>query len=193
MLLAWPGSEPGTSTVVSNGDNAMMPTCILRSVTVAGMLGLVSLASGVRAQESEIKLDQVPKAVMDSAKAKFPGAVIREASKETENGKTVIELEMTDQNRKMDVSFQEDGTLVLVETAIPETELPPAAMRAVVGKYPGARINLVESVKQGPRVKRGIDYYEIHLTTADKKSSEVEVDASGKILKTEQKNAEDKD
>jgi hypothetical protein len=29
-------------------------------------------------------LDQVPKTVMDSAKAKFPGAKMREASKETD-------------------------------------------------------------------------------------------------------------
>jgi uncharacterized membrane protein YkoI len=162
-------------------------------VAVAGLLGLFALASGARAQETEIKLDQVPKAVMDSAKAKFPGAKMREASKETEDGKTVFELSMTHEERKMDVTFQEDGTLVLVETEVSEQELPAAVMRAVKDKYPGAKIDLVESVKKGPEVKKEADYYEFHLTTTDKKSAEVEVDASGKILKTEEKKAEQKD
>jgi uncharacterized membrane protein YkoI len=159
----------------------------------AGFLGLLGLARGALAQETEIKLDDVPTPVMDSAKAKFPGAKMREASKETEDGKTVFELSMTHEDRKMDVTFQEDGTLVLVETEIAETELPAAVTRAANEKYPGAKIDLAESVKKGPRVKKEVDYYELHMTTADKKSVEIEVDAAGKIKKTEEKKAGEKD
>jgi hypothetical protein len=162
-------------------------------VAVAGLLGLLGLAPAGRAQEAEIKLDQMPTAVMDAAKAKFPGAKIREASKETEEGKTVFELEMTHKDRNMDVTFQEDGTLVLVETQVPENDVPSAPLDAVKSKYAGAKINLVESVKKGPRVKEEVDYYEFHLTTADKRSAEVEVDSRGKILKTEEKKGKEKD
>src|SRR5262249_39670077 len=140
-----------------------------------------------------IKLDEVPKAVMDSAKDKFPGAEMRGASKETEDGKTVIELSMTHEDHKMDVTFREDGTLVLVETEVPEKVVPEAVTQAVKDKYPGAKVDLVESVKKGPKVKKEVDYYEFHLTTADKKSAEVEVDSKGKILKTEEKKGKDKD
>jgi uncharacterized membrane protein YkoI len=171
----------------------MLTKCFSVWVAAAGVLGLFGLASGVRAQEVEIKLDQVPKTVMDSAKAKFPGAKIREASKETEDGKTVFELSMTHEDRKMDVTFQEDGTLVLVETEVSEKDLPAGVIGAVMGKYPGAKIDLVESVKKGPEVKKEADYYEFHLTTSDKKSAEIEVDARGKILKTEEKKAAEKD
>jgi hypothetical protein len=160
-------------------------------VVAAGLLGLFALASGARAQEVEIKLDQVPKAVMDSAQAKFSGAKIREASKETEDGKTVFELSMIHEDRKMDVTFQEDGTLVLVETEVSEKELPAAVLRAVKDKYPSGKIDLVESVKKGAKVKKEVDYYEFHLTTVDKKSAEVEVDSTGKILNNDQRKEKD--
>jgi uncharacterized membrane protein YkoI len=163
-----------------------------RWMAAVGLLGLFGLASGAGAQEVEIPLDQVPKAVMDASKAKFPGAKIGEASKETEDGKTVFELSMTHEGRKMDVTFEENGTLVLVETEVPEAEVPAAVTKAVKDKYPGAKVDLVESVKKGPAVKKEVDYYELHLTTADKKEVELEVDGAGKILKTEESQDEDK-
>jgi uncharacterized membrane protein YkoI len=162
-------------------------------LAVAGFLAVVGLVSAAQAQEAEVKLDQVPKPVMEAAKVKFPGAKIKEASKETENGKTVFELEMTHEDRNMDVTFQSDGTLVLVETQVSEKGVPAAVLKAVKDKYPGAKISLIESVKKGPEVKKEADYYEFHLTTADKKSAEVEVDPKGKILKTEEKKGNEKD
>jgi hypothetical protein len=155
-------------------------------LVAAGAFGLFAMAAGARAQEAEVPLNQLPKAVADAARAKFPGARWREASKETEDGKTVYEVAMTHQGRKKDVTFQENGTLVLVETEVPEAELPPAVARAVKDKYPGAKVDLVESVARGPEVKTTADYYEFHLTTADKKSVEAEVDSQGKIVKTEE-------
>jgi uncharacterized membrane protein YkoI len=160
-------------------------------IAVVGILGLLGLGSGAWAQEVELKLDQVPKAVLDSAKAKFPGARHREAARETEEGKTVYEIAMTHEGHRMDVTFQEDGTLVLVETEVPEAELPAAVLKAAQDKYPGAKIKLAESVKKGPKVKKDVDYYELHLTTADKKSAELEVDSRGKILKSATRSQEE--
>jgi hypothetical protein len=147
---------------------------------------LVGFATETRAQETALKLDQVPKAVTDSAQAKFPGARIKGAAKEVDEGKTVIELEMTHENHQMDVTFTEDGTLVLVET------VAPAKVReAVMARYPGAKVDLVESVKKGPKVKAEVDYYEFHVTTAGKTAAELEVDPQGKVLKTEEAKAKD--
>jgi uncharacterized membrane protein YkoI len=155
-------------------------------MAAAGVFGLFTLVSGARADETDIALDQLPKEVASAAKAKFPGAKWREAAKETEDGKTLYEIAMTHDGHKMDVTFQPDGTLELVETEVPESELPGAVTKGVTDKYPGAKIDLVESVKKGPSVKSEVDYYEFHLTTADKKSVEIEVDGKGKILKTEE-------
>jgi uncharacterized membrane protein YkoI len=165
------------------GDNVMMTRALSGWVVMLGFVALFGLTPGARAQETKITLDQVPKAVMDSARAKFPGAKIREASKEKEDGKTVFELEMTHENHNMDVTFQENGTLVLVESQLAENEVPDAVMKAVQGRHPGAKINLVESVRKGPELKKEVDYYEFHVTTSDKRTAEVEVDATGKVLK----------
>jgi hypothetical protein len=161
-------------------------------MAVGGILGLLALGSGARAQEVQIKLDQVPQAVMDSAKDKFPGAEHRGAAKETEEGKTVYEIAMTHEGHKMDVTFEEDGKLVLVETEVPEADVPEVVLKSAKDKYPGAKIDLVESVKKGPKVKTEVDYYEFHLTTSDNKSAEIEADSKGKILKTEEKKEKEK-
>jgi uncharacterized membrane protein YkoI len=160
---------------------------------VAGVMALLALVPRARAQEAEIPLAQVPKAVMDAAKTKFPGGDIKEAAKETEDGKTVFELEMKHDGHNMDVTFKEDGTLVLVETALEEKEIPEAVTHAVKEKYPDAKLKLAESVKKGPEVKKEVDYYEFHLTLADKKTAEVEVDPQGKILKSEESKAKAKE
>src|SRR5947209_20339944 len=97
-----------------------MKTTRIASWMAAGALGLWTLATAARAQEAEIPLNQLPKAVADAAKAKFPGATWREAAKETEDGKTLYEIAMTQKGRKMDVSFEPNGTLVLVETEVAE-------------------------------------------------------------------------
>jgi hypothetical protein len=162
-------------------------------MVIVGILGLFGLVSGASAQETEIPLDLVPKAVMDSARAKFPEAKIKEAVKETEDGKTVFELEMTHGNRKMDVTFREDGTLILTETQVSENEVPAVVRQAVKDKYPGAKIGVIESVKKGPDAKKEADYDEFHLTTVDKKTAEMEVDRRGKVLKIEEKKDNDKD
>jgi hypothetical protein len=178
---------------------AMMTKRTWGWMAIAAILGLCGLGSGAEAQEVEIKLEQVPKAVMDSAKAKFPGAEHRGAAKETEEGKTAYEISMTHEGHKMDVTFQEDGTLVLVETEVPEAELPAAVLQAAKDKYPHSKIKLAESVKKGPKVKKEVDYYELHLTTADNKSAELELDSQGKILKpasstkAEEKESKEKD
>jgi uncharacterized membrane protein YkoI len=165
----------------------------IKRIAVFGLLAGFAFASVAKAQEAEIPVDQVPKAVIDSSRAKFPGARIREAARETEDGKTVFELALTHDGKKMDVTFQENGTLVVVESEVAESEVPAVVLQAVNGKYPGAKIGLVESVKKGPDVKKVADYYEFHLTTKDKKSVEAEVDSRGKILNTEEKKATDKD
>jgi hypothetical protein len=154
----------------------------MRSLTVAGFLAVLGLASGTRAQEEKIPLHRVPRVVINSAKAKFPGAEIKKASKETEDGEPVFALGMKHHRHDMDVTFKADGTVVLVETAVPAKELPQVVLRAVEGKYPGASIRGAESVTTGPEVKKQADHYEFYLVTADNKPRLVKVDPKGEVL-----------
>jgi hypothetical protein len=162
----------------------------MRTLTVAGLLAVLGLASGARAQDGEIPLDRVPKAVMNSARARFPGAEIKGASQETEDGKPpVFALEMKHHRHDVDATFKADGTVVLVQTAVPGKELPRVVLRAVERRYPGANFRGADSVKKGPEVKTKADYYEFYLMTADQKPALVQVAPDGKVLKPEAKTA----
>jgi hypothetical protein len=163
----------------------------LRSMTVAGLLAALGLASGTRAQGDKIPLERVPKAVMDSAKARFPGAEIKVASEETEEGKPpVFAVRMKHHRHDMGVTFKADGTVILVETAVREKELPKVVLRAVGHKYPGARIRHAESVMKGPEVKKKADHYELYLVTAANIPALARVGPDGKVLKPEAKPVE---
>ena len=91
------------------------------------------------------------------------------------------------------VTFRVDGTVVLVETALPAKELPKVVLRAVGHRYPGACFRGADSVKKGPEVKKKTDYYEFYLMTANEKPALVQVDPTGKVLKPEKKTAVKKD
>jgi hypothetical protein len=153
-----------------------------RSLTVAGFLAVLGLAPVTRAQDEVIPMDRVPKAVMNSAKAKFPGAEIKEASEEKEDGEPVYALGMKHHRHDVDVTFKADGTVVLVETAVLAKELPKVVLRAVAQQYPGASLRHAGAVRKGPEVKKTADYYQFYLVSADHKPRQVKVDPKGKVL-----------
>jgi hypothetical protein len=125
---------------------------------------------------------------MDSARAKFPGAEIKGASEETEEGKPpVYALEMKHHRHDVDVTCKVDGTVVQVVTAVPAKELPKVVRRAVEHRYPRANVMGADSVTKGPEVKKKADYYELYLMTAAKKPALARVDPDGKVLKPEAK------
>ena len=112
----------------------------MRFMAVAGFLGVLGLASAARAQEEKIPLHRVPKAVLSSAKAKFPGTEIKLATKETEDGEPVFALGMKHRRHNVDATFKVDGTVVLVETDIPGKEVPKVVLEAIQQSYPGATV-----------------------------------------------------
>jgi hypothetical protein len=155
----------------------------MRSLTVAGLLAVLELTSVTRAQGDVIPVDRVPRAVTDAAKARFPGAKIQQATEEaTQDAKPAYSLVMKHQRHNLDVTFKDDGTVVLVETDLPKKELPRAVLRAVALQYPGASVSGAGSVRKGPEVKKTADYYQFYLLTADRKPRLVKVDPKGKVL-----------
>jgi uncharacterized membrane protein YkoI len=149
----------------------------------AALVGVAVLATGAWADEEKIPLDKVPKAVLDAVKAKFPDVKLSEASKEKEGGKTIYELAFTYKDYKYEVELEEDGTFVAIDKKIEAKELPKEVLKALEEKYPKATYKIIEEVTKNDKIA----YYEVELVTADKKGIEVEIDASGKILKEEKK------
>ena len=156
--------------------STMMTICLLAAICPA------------RGEEEEIPLDQVPKAVLNAIKAKFPGARVTEAVKETENGKTTYEVELEYKDQEYTVSVTANGKITEIEREIELKDLPKAVVDAIKKKYPGAEMEEAEEVTANDKTS-----YEVVIETAEEKDVVVTVDASGKILKEEELEEDDDD
>jgi uncharacterized membrane protein YkoI len=122
----------------------------------------------------------VPKPVVNSVKAKFPGAELKAAVKEVEDGKTLYEVSIIYQGKSIDVVAKPDGAITAIEKLIDEKDLPKPVVTAITAKYPGAKVKKAEELTEDGKVS-----YEVSLTTAAKKSVSVTLDPKGKILEKE--------
>ncbi len=156
-------------------------------------VALFVLVAPTRADEEKVPLDKVPKAVLEAAKKRFPKAEVVGASKETEDGKTVYEVEMKEDGKKIDVTLTPEGIITLIEKQIDVKDLPKAVAEAIDAKYPKATFKIIEEVTAVKDGKEVVDFYEAVLVTADKKEIEVQVATDGKIKKVEEKKAEKKE
>lgn len=138
------------------------------------VLGFVGNAS---AQEKKINKGEVPAPVLAAFAKAFPKAQAIGYAQETEEGKTLYEVESKEGAIHRDVTFMADGKLVVVEEAIDVKDLP-AAVRATLDKEKG-KCELAEKLTRGKVVE-----YEFHMLEG-KNEFEVVMDASGKVLKRE--------
>lgn len=135
-----------------------------------------------RADETKIPLSEVPKAVLDAVKAKFPKTEIKQAIKEVEDGKTSYEIETKEGDRSIDINLKPDGTILSFEKELAVGDLPKAVMTAIETMYPKAKIEKAELLTEIEDGKEET-VYEVALTTADKKETEVKLSPEGKIVK----------
>lgn len=157
---------------------------VIRVVGGGGLACLLMLFAIVRADEVKVALKDVPKAVIDAVKAKFPQAELGEASKETENGKTTYEIALKDRGRAVDLSATAEGKITEIETTIEAKSLPAKVAAALDAKYPKATMKKAEEIVEiddGKETKS----FEVILVTTAKKSVEVKLSPEGKILHEE--------
>jgi Putative beta-lactamase-inhibitor-like, PepSY-like len=158
---------------------------IMGWLSVCAVAGLVLLAAVARtsADGEKVPLDKVPKAVLDTIKARLPDAEVTSVEKETENGKVVYDVELKQKDRKWEMDILEDGTLIEIEKEIPMKDLPEAVAKAIDAKYPKAAIKEVMEVYTVKGKDEKLDRYEVTIETAEKKTIELEVSLDGKSIK----------
>jgi hypothetical protein len=163
---------------------------VLWAVAVA--LGLAASCAPARADEETIPLKKVPEAVRRAVKEKFPEAKIKKAAREEDDGKTVYEITLIededdeDDDETIDVSLKPDGTILEIEETIEEEDLPRKVLAAVKRWFSKAEIEKAEKVTKGGKVT-----YEVLLEADDEGEDEEEklevvLDRSGKILSAKQ-------
>ena len=149
--------------------------------------------AGARADEVSVPIDQLPKAVAEAVKNRFPKATLVGAAKETEGGKTEYEVTLKDGDAKMDVMLTPEGKITLIEKMIAVQELPKPVTAAISAKYPKATTKSAEEVTKVEAGKESLDYYEVLVETAGKKTYELKVAADGTVKETEEKKGEEKE
>src|SRR5262249_46866588 len=97
-----------------------------RWTAIASALGFLTLCGVARADEEEkIAFSELPKAVIKTVKAKFPGAGVKEAvEEEGEDGKTRYEVSLEFKGHAVDVALDAKGKILEVEQEIEFDDLP---------------------------------------------------------------------
>jgi hypothetical protein len=141
----------------------------------------------LRAQEVSIKVSDLPSEIRSAVSARFPGAPMVEAARETEDGKTFYEVTIKLNGKKVDVTASTAGQLTLIEREIAKKDLPATVVKLVDDKYPKAKYNTVEDVTTISATGEKLSYYEV-LITVNKERLELQLALDGSsILKAERK------
>ena len=147
---------------------------MLRALPVALLLSQAAYAG-----ERAIPTTSLPAAVQAAIASGYPGATIREASTEIEDGATEYEAEIALGERTVDLAYSADGGLLEEEEIVSLASTPPA-VEAALAAYTGWTIGRVERAIAG-----GATTYEAELTKG-KKRVEVAMSAEGVLRGKEQ-------
>ncbi len=163
---------------------------LIRLIPPAAVLSLVFAAHAATGEE-KIAVDKLPKPVLDAAKAKFPEATIVGAEKESEDGKVVYEVGLTDKGQKVEMELTADGKIIVIEKTIDAKDVPAKVDEALKARHPKARIKKVEALIKEDKVTA----YELLVVSGRKNQRmwEVVFDPSGKFVKEEEKTAKEKE
>ncbi len=163
----------------SNGMKGVI-TAVLSLIMASGAVGV---GGWVRADEEKVEISQLPKAVSDAVKTRFPKIEMVSASKETEDGKTVYEVTLKNKGKSIDVSVSLEGKLQAIEKEVAKEDLPKAVAERFDAKYAKSTIKRIEEVIHVKGGKESLDYYEFLVEVSEKEKVEVLVSPEGKITK----------
>jgi hypothetical protein len=151
----------------------------------AGVLAALLQSGFVQADDAKkLAPADLPQKIVQTVKARLPGAQITSAEKENENGGVVYDLEMKDGGRKYEMDIKEDGTLVEIEKQVMDKDVPAAVTQAVKAKYPNATLREIMEVNKVEGTKETPQHYEVVISTGGK-DKEVVVALDGKSVKEE--------
>jgi uncharacterized membrane protein YkoI len=125
----------------------------------------------------EVPVAKLPEKVAAALKAKFPKAEPKTAESEKVDEEVIYKVVVKDDGKDVEVTLTAAGKTVEVERAVAVKDLPKAVTAALEAKYPKAELQKAELSIKGEQ-----ETYRVTLLSAEKKTFEVDVDASGKIL-----------
>jgi uncharacterized membrane protein YkoI len=178
---------------------------VLISALLVGS-GIALWAAAKDDDEEKVPLSEVPKVVLDAAKAKVPGGTITAAEMETEDGVTTYDVVIVLDGVEYEVEVTADGTVKEVEKEgddeedsdeeddadedsdqeeeVALSDVPVIVLEAAKEAVPDGNIKKVEK-----EVEDGEAIYDVEMVVR----YEVEVTAKGEVKEVEIENDEDDD
>ena len=138
------------------------------------------------AQETKVKVSQLPAAVKRALETACPNCQIHKAAREVENGVTIYDFEFKHGKGEMDVT--EDGLVVSRETVMHEEEVEAPALEAIRQAAAGGRVaqilreEVTADLLDGKVVKLDSPkfFYEAELAKGDQ-VAEIKVTPNGQV------------
>jgi hypothetical protein len=183
----------GSGFRAGRGANAARTLCVEGAMSerhlrkVAGWLTAAVLAGSVvmtdaGAQEKVKDLDQIPKAVMAALKSKFPNPEITKWTKAKEGDAIVYDIEFKQKGRKCEADIKENGDYINYEKEVAVKDLPAAVTKTLEKRYPKAKLLELMEITEVKGKQEILEGYEIVLTTAAGKETEITIAPDGKVL-----------
>lgn len=145
---------------------------VIRIVAIVALATGVSLAAQTTPKTSPAK-PKMPPAIEVAFTTAYPRAVVKNVSKEAENGVVQYELETVDGATKRDLIYLTDGTLVVDETTIAMSDVPAPVLAALKTRYPKATVTLYERLTKPSGVS-----YEMQLKGVGVAEAEIAPDGT---------------
>lgn len=170
-------------------------TAIRAAITAGIVLLCVAPASGGIFDDVDLK--DLSAAVQKTINEQAAGAKIREIERETEDGSTFYEVDITKDGKRMEFKVSDTGKLLtqpmtardratekvrdrtsgLFDNDLTLEQLSPEAQATVKKETAGGEISEIEQEKED-----GITFYEVEFEK-DGEDREIRVDQSGKVVK----------
>ena len=167
------------------------------TTAIAAAIVLLYPSSGSAGIFDDVELKDLPAAVQKTINEQAAGGKIREIERETEDGTTFYEVDITKNGKRMEFKVGETGKLLtqpmsgaeragqkvrdktsgLIDNDLTLEQLSPEAQATVKKETAGGEISEIEQEKED-----GLTFYEIEFEK-DGEDREIRVDQSGKVVK----------
>jgi len=168
----------------------------LITFTAAATLPFLSPTGARAGIFDDVELRTLPEAVQKTINEQAAGGKIREIERETEEGKTFYEVDITKDGKRMEFKVDDTGKLLSQPMTAAERvsqkvsdltagneialeQLSPEAQATVKKETAGGKISEIEQDKED-----GVTFYDVEFEK-DGKNLEIKIDQTGQVVKRE--------
>jgi hypothetical protein len=151
----------------------------LRKIACFSVVVLTVFAFSMPSNAQKVAKKDIPPAILKAYQASYPSGVIKNVSKETENGKVEYEVESMNGAFTLDIVHLADGKALEIEESISQETLPDAVKAAVQKAYPKGKIQKAEKLTRGE-----VSGFEITIAVG-KKITAMALHPDGSLIKSD--------